>query len=165
MTVTDGQLDGSEVDKIRMKIYNKNNGVIIYDNQPGASDAALPIQAVGINSTVVISGSNSNSNLTSANTNQKEELEAKIAEGSDGLKVIVFPNPSASNFIINIKSNRTAERITIQVVDNYGRVIETKNVNANSTDWFGDKYKAGIYFVRIVQGKEYKEIKLIKLVD
>ena len=26
MTVIDGQLDGSGIDKIRMKIYNKNNG-------------------------------------------------------------------------------------------------------------------------------------------
>jgi hypothetical protein len=43
-----------------MKIYNKNNGSIIYDNQPGASDAALPTQAVGTNSIIVISGTNAN---------------------------------------------------------------------------------------------------------
>ena len=62
------------VDKIRMKIYNKNNGSIIYDNQPGASDAALPTQAVGANSIIVISGTNSN--LTSI------QYKSKSRDGS-----------------------------------------------------------------------------------
>jgi hypothetical protein len=54
MTVIDGALDGTGIDKVRMKIYNKNNGKIIYDNQPGASDVASPVEVVGSNSTVVI---------------------------------------------------------------------------------------------------------------
>ena len=163
MTVTDGQLDGSGVDKIRMKIYNKNNGSIIYDNQPGASDAALPTQAVGVNSMIVISGTNSS--LTSANTSQKGEMEVKGPEVSNSFDVIASPNPSASNFTINVSSNHKTEKITMQVVDMYGRVIETKNVNADSPIRFGDRYNPGTYFLRILQGKEHKEIKLIKLSD
>ena len=163
MTVTDGQLDGSGIDKIRMKIYNKTTGAVIYDNQPGASDAALPVQAVGANSIVVISGTNAS--LTSANTNQKAEMEANIAEVSSDLDVIAFPNPSATNFTINVKANSAKERITMQVVDMYGRIIETRNVTANSNVRFGEAYRPGIYFVRIMQGKEHKEIKLIKLSD
>jgi hypothetical protein len=83
-----------------MKIYNKSNGSIIYDNQPGASDAALPTQSVGLNSTVVISGTNSS--LTSANTNQKTEMEASATEVSNGLAVIAFPNPSTNNFTVSV---------------------------------------------------------------
>lgn len=162
MTVTDGELDGSAADKIRMKIYNKNNGSVIYDNQPGASDAALPSQAVGTNSTIVISGINPS--LTSANTNQKAEMEASIEKNPKGLDLIVFPNPSASNFIINVNA-KTNDRITMQVIDMYGRVIETRNVSANSNIRFGDRYRPGTYFVRIMQGKNHKEIKLIKLSD
>ena len=162
MTVTDGQLDGTGIDKIRMKIYNKNNGAIIYDNQPGASDAALPIQAVGSNSSIVISGSNSS--LTSVNTNQKAEMEAGRIEASNGLEVKVFPNPSASNFTINVKGS-AIEKMTMQVVDMYGKVIETRNVNANSMVQFGEHYRPGAYLVSIIQGKEHKEIKLIKLSD
>jgi hypothetical protein len=160
MTVTDGQLDGSGIDKIRMKIYNKNNGTIIYDNQPGASDAALPVQEVGANSTVVINNSNPNSNLTSANTNQKGEMESTTAEISSGLDVIAYPNPSASDFTIYVKG-ANKEKITMQVMDMYGRVIETREVNSSIR--FGDKYKAGTYFVRIIRGKEHKQLKLIKL--
>ena len=163
MTVTDGQIDGSGVDKVRMKIYNKNNGSVIYDNQPGESDAALPTQAVGANSIVVISGNNSS--LTSANTDQKAETESKAPEVSSDLEVIAFPNPSASNFTINVKGNGKTDKITMQVVDMYGRIIEARNINANSPIRFGDRYKSGTYFVRIIQGNELKEIKLIKLSD
>ena len=162
MTVTDGQLDGTGVDKIRMKIYNKNNGSVIYDNQPGAGDAALPTQAVGANSMVVISGTNSS--VTSANTYQKIEMEAKAPEVSNDLDVIAFPNPSTNNFTINVNA-KANERITMQVVDMYGRIIETRNVIVNSLIRFGDRYTAGTYFIRVTQGKQHKEIKLIKLSD
>jgi len=163
MTVVNGQLDGSGVDKIRMNIYNKNNGSIIYDNQPEASDAALPTQVVGTNSKVVISGTNSS--LTSANTNQKAEMEANIEEVSNGLDVIAFPNPGRTNFTINVKANSSKEKMIMQVVDMYGRIIETRNVNSNSIIRFGDRYSPGTYSVRVLQGKEHKEIKLIKLSD
>lgn len=163
MTVVDGQLDGSGVDKLRMKVYNKNNGAIIYDNQPGASDAALPTTPVGTNSTVVISGVTSS--LTSANTGQKEEMEIKAREVSNGLDVIAFPNPSANNFTIDVKANSITEKITMQVIDMHGRIIETRNVNGNSLIRFGERYNPGTYFVRIIQGKEHKEIKLVKLAD
>jgi len=161
MTVVDGQFDGSGVDKIRMKIYNKNTGTVIYDNQPGASDAALPIQAVGTNSVIVISGSNSS--LTSANTNQKTEMESKTEEVSNGLEVIAYPNPSTNNFTISIKGSSKTEKVTMQVVDMLGRIIETRNVNANSAIRFGERYRPGTYFVRIRQGKEHKQMKLVKM--
>jgi hypothetical protein len=159
MTVVDGQLDGTGVDKIRMKIYNRNNGAIIYDNQIGASDADLPVQPVGSNSIVVIN--NSNANATTVNTNQKSELEAGVTDAKE-LDVIAFPNPSPQNFTLMVKTNLAKEKVTMQVVDMYGRVIETRNVNANSSIRFGDKYNPGTYFVRISQGRDHKEIKLVK---
>ncbi len=162
MTVIDGQLDGTGVDKIRMKIYNKNNGQVYYDNQLGASDAALPTQAVGANSTIVISGTNAS--ITSANRNQQAEIETKTEEAINDLDVIAFPNPSRNNFTLSVKGN-VNEKITMQVIDILGRVIEIRNVTANSIITFGDAYRAGTYFVRVMQGKEHKEIKLIKLTD
>jgi hypothetical protein len=90
-------------------------------------------------------------------------MESGSAEVTNVLDVVAFPNPSASNFTINVKSNGKTDRITMQVVDMYGRIIETRNVNANSPIRFGDRYNPGTYFVRIMQGKEHKEIKLIKM--
>jgi hypothetical protein len=161
MTVIDGDLDGTGIDKVRMKIYNKNTGAVYYDNQPGASDAALPTQAVGATSTIVISGSNAS--LTSANTNQKAEIEAKGIEVINGLEVKAIPNPSSTSFTLNLEGNNTADKITMQVADMLGRIIETRTISANSTIRIGEKYRPGTYFVRIIQGQEHKEIKLIKL--
>ena len=158
MTVTDGHVDGSGVDKIRMKIYNKNNGTIIYDNQFGASDATLPLQAVGENSSVVIN----NSSATTTNTNQKAEMEVADDKVYVGLDAIAYPNPSANNFSIIIHGD-AKEKILMEVVDMHGRVIEKKNVAANSIIKFGEKYVAGTYFVRIRQNEKQKTIKLIKL--
>jgi hypothetical protein len=53
----------------------------------------------------------------------------------------------------------------MQVTDMYGRVIEVRNITANSITKFGDRYASGTYFVRIMQGRENKLIKLIKLSD
>lgn len=144
-----------------MKIYNKNNGSVIYDNQFGASDADLPVQPVGSNSIVVIN--NSNANAATVNTNQKTEMEVSVPEVAGRFDVMAYPNPSQNNFNITVKTNSVNEKILMQVVDMYGRVIETRNVNANSGIRFGDRYNPGTYFVRIIQGKEHKEIKLVKL--
>ena len=162
MTVTDGQLDGSGVDKIRMKIYNKNNGTIFYDNQFGASDATLPVQAVGANSSVIIN--NSNAGATTINTNQKAYIEAVGDKAYAGLDAIVYPNPTSNSFSMIIRGNQQG-KILMQVLDMLGRVIETKNVVANSVIKFGEKYRAGTYFVRIMQNDDQEAIKLIKISD
>jgi len=78
--------------------------------------------------------------------------------------VIAFPNPGASYCTINVKAS-TNEKITMQLMDMYGRVIETRNITANSIIQLGDRYSAGTYFVRVMQGKEHKELKLVKLSD
>ena len=48
VTVIDGNLaGGGGVDKFRIKIWEKTTGIIVYDNQMGASDAADPIMPIG----------------------------------------------------------------------------------------------------------------------
>jgi len=48
VTVIDGGLPGGGgIDKLRIKIWNKTTGAIVYDSQPGASDAADPINPIG----------------------------------------------------------------------------------------------------------------------
>src|SRR5262249_55485577 len=42
MTLIDGSLAADGVDRFRIKIFDKITGAIIYDTQPGASDAADP---------------------------------------------------------------------------------------------------------------------------
>ena len=51
----------------------------------------------------------------------------------------------------------------MQVVDVLGRVIETRNLVEKSILKIGDRYRPGTYFVKIIQGSEHKEVKLVKL--
>jgi hypothetical protein len=158
MTVIDGNLDGTGIDKVRMKIYNKNTNAVIYDNQPGASDAADPVIPVGTNSTVVIEGTPKNNNLLT-------KTNSETVPGAT-LELAAYPNPTSSNYTIQVNGSDTKHKILLQVFDVSGRIIETRdNVTAGSIFTLGDKYRPGSYFIRIMQGKEHKEIKLVKLSD
>ena len=54
----------------------------------------------------------------------------------------------------------------MQVVDENGRVIEQRNnIKAESVLNVGTLYRPGIYYIRILQGKEKRELKLIILSD
>jgi PKD repeat protein len=55
LTVLDGQAaGGGGVDKLRMKIWNKNTGAVVYDSQPGAPDNADPSTPVASGSAIQI---------------------------------------------------------------------------------------------------------------
>ena len=38
LTATDGNINPGGVDKFRIKIWDSNNGEIVYDNAPGSDD-------------------------------------------------------------------------------------------------------------------------------
>lgn len=155
MTVTDGELDGSGVDKVRIKIYNKNTGAVIYDNLPGTSDVVNPVTPVGENSSITISSNNLNT-ITSRATAQDKTIALNSFE------VNAFPNPTSSAFNLKVNSSNYTDKIVMQVIDVLGRVVETK-VLTSQTISFGQLYKPGAYYVRVIQGKEQKQIKLVKL--
>ena len=160
MTVMDGALDGTGVDKIRMKIYNRTSNAIIYDNQPGAGDAANPTAAVGDNSSIFIQSTQANLLETKRpGDNLKDEINI-----NDKLEIIAYPNPTNKLFAVQVKTNNTKDKILMQVVDQQGRVLEKRNnVLAGSMIAVGTLYKPGVYYIRIMQGRERRELKLIKL--
>ncbi len=54
LTAIDGQLPGGgETDKLRMKIWNRETGEVVYDNQVGASDTDDPATEIGGGSIVI----------------------------------------------------------------------------------------------------------------
>jgi hypothetical protein len=62
ITVIDGQWDGGRegrfhikrgVDKLRIKIWDKTTGEIVYDSQMGAEDDAIPTTAIDRGSIVI----------------------------------------------------------------------------------------------------------------
>jgi hypothetical protein len=75
--------------------------------------------------------------------------------------VRIVPNPTTTHFTLWLQSS-VKESFTVRIIDNVGRVIETRNVAANSSITFGSNYKPGVYIAEIVQGKTRRTIKLIK---
>ena len=53
LTAIDGQINGGGQDKFRIKIWSKDNGGVIYDNQMGGGDGDEPTTALGGGSIVI----------------------------------------------------------------------------------------------------------------
>jgi hypothetical protein len=87
---------------------------------------------------------------------------AKAATSLQGtMNVKVFPNPSTSNFNLQLLSSDNAQA-RVKVMDAQGRFIKTMSVNANQTISLGSELQAGTYFIEVRQGKEVKVSKIVK---
>ncbi len=160
MTVIDGALDGSGVDKIRLKIYNRNTNLVYYDNQFGTSDADNPSTVVGTNSSIFIQGTPGNNSITKI----PEEHSDKKEMADRKLELIAFPNPSDKYFTLQVKSNDVQVPIEMLVTDQHGRLLEKRsNLNVGSVIQIGKTFRPGVYYVKIIQGEKHEEMKLIKL--
>jgi hypothetical protein len=166
MTVKDGALDGSGLDKIRMKIFNRSTGQVYYDNQPGASDAEDPVTVVGNNSVVVIQGSqviNTSAPVTSVAGQEVMESEKEVMT-SDKLQLVVYPNPSNHAFSVQVKTGDFMTKMQMQVYDQNGKMIERReNLSPGSILKFGEKYRPGVYYLRLMQGKKHSEVQVVKV--
>jgi hypothetical protein len=161
MTVIDGALDGSGVDKIRLKIYNRNTGLVYYDNQYGASDADNPTTAVGNNSSIFIQGTQPNNNFVTNTIVQKDGEKIKPV---DKLGLVAFPNPSSKDFTLLVNSNNIKDKIEMQVIDQYGRLLQTMNdIKLGKIVSLGQTFKPGVFYIKIIQAGQHEEMKLIKL--
>ncbi|HEV8285639.1 MAG TPA: T9SS type A sorting domain-containing protein [Chitinophagaceae bacterium] len=161
MTVIDGKLAGGVVDKIHMKIYNKNTGQIYYDNQPNAtSDADDPTTTADGDITIV------NPNMivgTTTTTMARANTTEETKQVADKLSVVVYPNPSENQFMLKIESDNLKDKISVRVMDMYGRTVQIfTNLSAGQILHIGSNYKTGVYFIDMIQGDKHKQLKLIK---
>jgi hypothetical protein len=166
LTVIDGQLaGGGGTDKIRMKIFNKNSGEIYYDSQMGASDADNPTIVVENNSlgdgvVVMNTTATTTANPVTVAPVQLNTIPVEVGETKFDLKA--FPNPSASQFTLQLQSNVTG-KVQLRVTDISGRTVQMlHNLDANQTIQLGLGYRPGVYVVEMIQGNNRKQVKLIK---
>lgn len=80
-----------------------------------------------------------------------------------GLVIKALPNPSNSNFAITVNSDNYQDKIQVSVYDVYGRKIEDRQMTSGATISLGEKYGAGTYVVKIMQGSAVREVKLVKV--
>jgi hypothetical protein len=139
-----------------MKIFNRNTGYVYYDNQPGASDVADPQTAVGTNSSIVIQGPEIMSTIK-----DEKQLNENLA---GKFELTAYPNPTNKYFNVQVKTNDQTTRVRMQVYDQFGRLLEKRdNVVPGSVITLGEIYKPGVYYVRMIQGEQHSEAKLVKL--
>ncbi|WP_017495347.1 polysaccharide lyase family 8 super-sandwich domain-containing protein [Flavobacterium sp. WG21] len=82
-------------------------------------------------------------------------------QASKDLAVIVAPNPSQTDFKINV-TGEAGETIFVNVFDTLGKRVNTLKSDYGQTIVLGSDWTPGIYFAEIRQGKQKKTVKLIK---
>ena len=80
----------------------------------------------------------------------------------NSLIINAFPNPSAQYFNLTIDSD-SDEDINVNVIDLNGRIMFTDKGIYNRGYRFGENFKPGVYFVRVLQGDQMITQKVIKL--
>ena len=80
---------------------------------------------------------------------------------SSPMEVYVYPNPTTSQFNVQVKSSST-EAAVVSVLDFTGRFIKSVNVSSNSIVNIGSDLKAGAYILEVKQGNEVKVLRLVK---
>ena len=90
---------------------------------------------------------------------------AVVTDNGDAetLKVVVAPNPSSTDFKLQVRSN-TNEAVSIQIIDMSGKTMQTVNrISKGQNVTVGSAFKAGVYFAEVKQGNTKTIVKLVKL--
>ncbi len=103
-------------------------------------------------------GKGGNENLVPAVSKANPGLQDNLNE----LEVTAMPNPSQHHFILHIPVDNLNQLTNMQAFDAAGKPIENRQ-NIQNTISVGENWKAGIYFVTILQGTKKKTIRLVKL--
>lgn len=87
------------------------------------------------------------------------ESDAVVAQN---LSIRAYPNPTRGNFMVSVNGSK-AGNIQVEVIDIYGRRIETRTVTNGASFTLGGQYKTGTYIIKASEGTENRELKLIKI--
>jgi ELWxxDGT repeat protein len=90
--------------------------------------------------------------------------EVSIKKENDGLfDIKVFGNPSSTEFVLQAVTN-SAVPMNMRVTDVNGKLLEKRQeVSAHQFIRVGSTWRAGVYFVELIQGNNRKTVKLVKL--
>ena len=89
-------------------------------------------------------------------------VAANETRDKNELMIKATPNPSSGFFTLHIAGKAT-DRVSVTVTNLSGQVMNKfDGVMNNSQLLFGQNYRSGSYFVRVVHGRKSKTIKLVK---
>lgn len=98
------------------------------------------------------------------NTLTIKAAKAPIGEVTrSDIQVQAFPNPSSSNFYLQINSHSN-KVIGMRILDAMGKLVKTrKSIVSNTSVAVGKSYKPGIYYAEFVQDNKKRTLKIIKV--
>jgi uncharacterized repeat protein (TIGR03803 family) len=156
--VTDNGEPGTN-DRIAITVWDMPGKLWFASNWNGA--AAQQQQLAKGNVQIHSSGSSA---PTVVSQGRLSTTETVTAEMSTGINLFAFPNPSSSLFTVTIGTGDKVNKIEVKVFDIAGRLVQSfDNINADQTIQLGSGYRPGVYVVQVVQGKEHKQLKLVKI--
>jgi hypothetical protein len=142
ITAVNGKVNGDGLDKFRIKIWDKFNGLVIYDNEMGSSDDAEPNTVIGggqIGTKNKKPGKKNpgndkadkkksgkgnlgkNKRINELNLAGKEIIVPNTKEPTT-LNIKVYPNPFQEKLFIELQSNLD-ELVLISIFDLTGRLL------------------------------------------
>jgi hypothetical protein len=90
------------------------------------------------------------------------KTEPVVTAPVDIFQVKVYPNPSSTDFNLQVISSST-EPISVRLMDANGIVLKTNPVVLKGTIKLGSELRGGTYFAEVTQGKNHQTVKLVKL--
>ena len=78
------------------------------------------------------------------------------------ISVEAFPNPFSGGFNLIINGDLT-EHAQIKLINALGQVLESRKVVGNTSHYLGENLAKGMYFVHLVDGKEVRQLKVVKI--
>lgn len=131
------------------RIYNIT--ITATDASGNVSTQTLQVTVPHDNSSITKSVAAKNNTVTDAVANK--------------LSARVLNNPATNHFIMLAESD-VKKPVTINVMDNNGRIVETfRNVSNSKTLAFGSAYRPGVYYAEVMQDDKKQVIKLVKIKD
>ena len=101
-------------------------------------------------------------NSGNAITKTMASKKAGDTEQKTTLSLMASPNSSTTYFKLAIESSNVKDKVQISIVDEVGRAVESRTVNAGQRFDVGQSYRAGMYFVQAIQGNKRASVKLVK---
>ena len=120
-----------------------------------SSNDSITVQAVGT------TGCAGNKKVLKLVTTGCATSFAKSATPASSMSVNVFPNPTTSNFNVQVITAGN-ESIKVRVLDIQGRQIKSITINPYETITIGAELKAGSYIIEVRQGKNIKTTRILK---
>ena len=157
VTMTDNGEPGN-FDKVGITVWNKNGGLWFSSNWNGTSTVE---QTIGGGNLKVHGGSSCGNSPIVNNTNGSVTTKNIVEESItiEKPEITIWPNPSNSEFNLEMSNKIENQDINIEIFDQNGRLIQ-KSTSVNEKLNFGLNLQSGLYFIKITHGN-FQETKRV----